>query len=159
MKIVLVGLWVVLVALGSAYGVAIYLPKAQAAKAVTSTVLQYQKTRVINVPLIADGVVQGFMAMQFVFTIDGESLKALHVPPEVYLLDEAFRTIYTDKALDFHNLERYDLAKFTAHLIETTNAHLGTPLVKDILIENFSYISKDNKRSSPARAAYGLRPW
>ena len=143
MKIVLIGLWVVLVALGSAYGVAIYLPQAAAAKADAAPKLQYQKTRVINVPLIADGVVQGFMAMQFVYTIDGEALKLLQIPPEVYLLDEAFRTIYTDKSLDFRNLERYDLTKFTAHLVESTNTHIGQPLIKDVLIQNFSYISKD----------------
>ena len=144
MKVFLVGLWVVVVALGATYGAALYLPPTPArAKAAVGAALQYEKTRVVNVPMIANGVVQGFVAVQFAFTLDGATLKTLKVPPEIYLLDEAFRTIYTDEHLDFHHLERYDLAKLTSHLVESTNAHLGAPLIKDVLIENFSYIDKD----------------
>jgi hypothetical protein len=143
-KTVLVGLWVVAVALGATYGAALYLPSdTGSAKAAVGSVLQYDKTRVVNVPMIANGVVQGFIAVQFAFTLDAAALKTLKVPPEIYLLDEAFRTIYTDEHLDFHHLERYDLGKLTAHLVESTNAHLGAPLIKDVLIENFSYIDKD----------------
>ena len=143
MKTFLVGLWVALVALGSTYAAAVVLPGRVHPTAPSGTaVLQHEKTRVLNVPLVADGTVQGFMAMQFVFTIDAAALKSLQVPPEVYLLDEAFRTVYADKTLDFRHLEKYDLAKFTSHLVESTNAHLGTPLVKDVLIEDFSYIPK-----------------
>lgn len=144
MRLVLVGLWVTMVALGAAFGTALYLaPQTNPAKAAAAPVLQSEKTRVINVPMIAGGVVQGFVAVQFAFTIDGATLKSLRVPPEIYLLDEAFRTIYTDDRLDFHHLEKYDLTKLTSHLVESTNAHLGAPLIKDVLIENFSYIEKD----------------
>ena len=143
MKLLILGVWVTIVALGTAYGAALYLPALTAPKSTVSEALQFQKTRVLNVPMIANGVVQGFMAIQFAFTMDGATLKALHVPPEAYLLDEAFRTVYTDSSLDFHNLAKYDLAKLTAHLVTTTNAHLGAPLVKDVLIEQFSYISKE----------------
>lgn len=151
MKVVLVGLWVIIVALGATYGAAVYLPvqTSSAKAAAVPSGLQYDKTRVLNIPMIADGVVQGFVAVQFAFTLDGATLKSLKVPPEIYLLDEAFRTIYTDERLDFHHLEKYDLAKLTSHLVEATNAHLGAPLIKEVLIENFSYIDKDgNKRAS-----------
>ena len=142
-KLLIVGVWITIVALGAAYGAAIYLPALLAPKATAAAVLQVQKTRVLNVPMIAKGAVQGFMAMQFAYTIDDATLKTLHVPPEVYLLDEAFRTIYSDSTLDFHNIEKYDLPRFTAHLVEATNAHLGAPLIKDVLIEQFSYISRE----------------
>ena len=144
MKLLVVGLWVVLVALGCAYGAAIYFPGGASAKATPAPVaLQVQKTRVINVPIIVAGAVQGFMSMQFAFTVDGTALKSLPVPPEIYLLDEAFRTIYTDDHLDVHHVEKYDLAKLTAHLVESTNAHLGAPLIKEVLIDNFNYVNKD----------------
>lgn len=144
MKLLVVGLWVVLVALGCAYGAAIYLPGGGAAKATPAPIpLQVQKTRVINVPIIVAGAVQGFISMQFAFTIDGTTLKSLQVPPEIYLLDEAFRTIYTDDRLDVHHVEKYDLGKLTSHLVDSTNAHLGAPLIKEVLIESFSYINKD----------------
>ncbi len=141
MKLVLVGLWITLVALGSAFGAATFVflrPEATAAP----VVLQPEKTRVLNVPMIADGVVQGFVSAQFIFTMDGATLKSLPVPPEVYLLDEAFRTLYTDDNLDFRHLEKYDLAKLTKHLVDATNAHLGAPLIKDVLIADLSYAPK-----------------
>ncbi|RYC32361.1 hypothetical protein D3273_08180 [Lichenibacterium minor] len=146
MKLVFAGLWVTAVALGTAYGVALYLPGASdAAKAAAPPppVLQSQKTRVINVPMVIDGALRGFMAAQFVFTEDSNVLKTLQVPPDVYLLDEAFRAIYSDTALDPHHVERYDLQKLTARLVKGTNDRLGAPLIKDVLIENFSYIDKD----------------
>ncbi len=147
MKVILVGLWVTAVALGAVYGAALYMPfESTSAKAAVASALQYEKTRVLNVPMISNGVVQGFMSVQFTFTIDGTAMKSLRVPPEIYLLDEAFRIVYTDDHLDFHHLEKYDLAKLTAHLVEATNAHLGAPLIKDVLIENFSYIDKDGPK-------------
>ena len=143
MKLCAVGLWVVLVALGCTYAAALYLPQPGGAKAAAPVQLQVQKTRVINVPIIVDGGVQGFMSMQFAYTIDAVTLKSLQVPPEVYLLDEAFRAVYTDNTLDTHHVEKYDIAQLTHRLVETTNARLGAPLIKDVLIENFSYVNKD----------------
>lgn len=144
MKLLFVGLWVTLVALGTAYGVAVLAPSAGGAADKPAAVsLQSQKTRVINVPMVVDGAVQGFVAMQFVFTADAASLKTLPVTPEVYLLDEAFRTLYSDPGLDPRHVEKYDLRRLTTHLVQSTNDRLGAPLVKDVLIENFSYIDKD----------------
>ncbi len=146
MKVWFVGIWVTLVALGAAYGVAIFMPPPGSAKAAgAATALLAQKTRVISVPMIADGSVQGFVSMQFAYTVDAAVLRTLKVPPEIYLLDEAFRAVYTDETLDFRHLEKYDIKKLTSHLIESTNAHLGVPLVKEILIDNFTYVDKDRK--------------
>ncbi|MBE7201484.1 MAG: hypothetical protein INR70_27280 [Parafilimonas terrae] len=133
-------------ALGAAYAVAIMTPPPGSAKAGTPPVsLLAQRTRVMSVPMISDGSVRGFVTAQFAYTVDADVLKTLKVPPEIYLLDEAFRSIYTDEALDFRHLERYDVKKLTTHLVESTNAHLGVPLVKEILIDNFTYVDKDQK--------------
>jgi hypothetical protein len=148
LKLLLVGLWVTLVALGAAYGASRYAsePGAQTASA-SAVVLQSQKTRVINVPVVADGLVRGFVAVQFVFTMDANALKALPVPADVYLLDEAFRDIYSDTSLDPHHVDRYDLQKLTSRIVQNTNERLGAPLIKDVLIENFNYIDKDTDRT------------
>lgn len=145
MKLLVTGLWVVLVALGAAYGMALYAPGgAETAKAAAVPVLlQTQKTRVINVPVVSDGAVRGFVAAQFVFTEDGNLAKTLQVPPDVYLLDEAFRALYSDTSLDPQHVERYDLKRLTTALVKTVNDRLGVPLIKDVLIENLSYIDKD----------------
>ncbi len=145
MKVFFIGFWVVLVALGAAYGMAISMPQPGAAKNEAAVVLQAEKTRIISVPMIADGSPQGFVTMQFSYTENAELLKSVKVPAEIYLVDDAFRTIYSDPDLDFRHLEKFDVNKFLAHLVQATNAHLGVPLIKEILIDNFAFIPKDAK--------------
>lgn len=147
MKLLFIGVWVTVVALATAYAAAVIVPgRAEASKVAAAVSLQYTKTRVLNVPMISGGVVQGFMAVQLGYTVDEAVLKAVHVPPEVYLLDEAFRALYADKALDFRDLAKYDLTKLTGHLVSATNDHLGAPVIRDVLIEQFSYISKETAK-------------
>ena len=145
MKTVLIGLWVLVVALGSTFGAATFLsrkPPATDAAAATGP-LESDKTRVVNVPMIAGGAVKGFVSVQFAYTIEASVAKSLSVPPSIYLVDEAFRTLYSDPGFDFQHLERYDLAKFTKHLADSTNARLGGPLIKDVLIADMNYSPKD----------------
>ncbi len=147
MKLLLTGLWIVLVALGAAYGGALYLPSGSepstASSAPSAPVIQTQKTRVINVPVVIDGMLRGYVAAQFVFMQDVNLGKTLQVAPDIYLLDEAFRAIYSDTSLDPRHVEKYDLKALTARLVKATNDRLGVPLIKDVLIDNFSYIDKD----------------
>lgn len=145
MKSLVIGVWVLLVALGSSYAVA-YLDgtrKPAGTEQAAAGTLQLEKTRVINVPMIAKGSVQGFVVAQFGYTVDAVMMKKIPVSPEVFLLDEAFRTLYSDDHLDFTHLEKYDINKFTKHLVQATNERLGANLVKAVLIQDFTYFSKE----------------
>ena len=143
MRTFLVGLWVLLVALGASYGAAILaIPKGAQAMAEKPN-LQLEKTRVMNVPMIAGGAVRGFIVAQFNYTIDPAKAKTVPVAPEAFLLDEAFRAIYTDDHLDFLHLEKYDVAGLTSRLVAATNRRLGAELVHDVLIQDFTFISKE----------------
>ena len=144
MKVFLIGLWLTAVALGATYGAALMSASASSTETkAEGPPLQREKTRAVNVPIIVEGTVQGFVGMQFVYTIDAAVLKSLAVPPEAYLLDEAFGTVYSDKTIDFRHLERLDLPAFTKGLVDRTNARLGAPMIKDVLIESLSYIPKN----------------
>jgi hypothetical protein len=146
MKVFFVGLWIAAVTLASTCAAA-YMAmghKPAGTEQTPSASLQLQKTRVINVPMIADGAVQGFIVAQFGFTIDPAELKQLSVPPEVFLLDEAFRAIYSDSKLDFKHLEKYDVNKLTGHLVQATNDRLGAKLIKDVLIQDFTFVPKQD---------------
>ncbi|GGB53782.1 hypothetical protein GCM10011316_27270 [Roseibium aquae] len=105
--------------------------------------LDYETLQPINVPMIADGALQGYVVAKLVFTADGDKLRRLPVPPHPFLVDEAFRTLYEDDTLDFKNLERYDLDRLTGHLAEMTNKRLGEAVVREVLVEEFNYFHKD----------------
>ena len=143
MKAFLIGLWVTVVALGAAYAAASFTADRKAAgPEQVASATQSEKTRVINVPIIANGAVQGFVVAQFGYTADSAIMKKLTMSPEVFILDEAFRTLYSDDHLDFTHLEKYDINKLTSHLVKATNDRLGADVIKAVLIQDFTYFSK-----------------
>ena len=144
MKTFLVGIWVLVVALGTSYAVAMLdAPRRAGDASAKGPALQVEKTRVINVPVIAGGAIRGFIVAQFNYTVDGAKAKALGVSPDVFVADEAFRTLYTDDHLDFLHLEKYDIDGFTKKLVVATNRRLGVDLVHDVLVQDFTFISKE----------------
>jgi hypothetical protein len=148
-KVLGTGIWVIVVALASSYAAVIY--KVQhppvAASDEAATPQQSEKTRAISVPIIENGVVQGYIVTQLTYTIDPKLASKVTVAPEDFLLDEAFRRLYSDTSIDFHHLERYDIAKLKTDLIQATNARLGVNLIKNILIEDFNFVIKDDSNS------------
>jgi hypothetical protein len=144
MKPFLVGLWALIVALSASYAVAmIDVPGKTGGDGAKAPTLQLEKTRVLNVPMIAGGAIRGFVVAQFNYTVDATKAKSVSVAPDVFLLDEAFRTIYTDDHLDFMHLEKYDVNGLTKHLVTATNQRLGAEVVRDVLIQDFTFISKE----------------
>jgi hypothetical protein len=148
LKLILIGLWVCVVTLGSSYA-ATWWKAGRVDPAVREEVsggTEYKKTKVINVPMVADGSVQGYIMAQFVFTVDAGVLKGMTVQPDVFLQDEAFRTLYSDDKLDFRHLEKYDISSLTKTLVQKVNERLEVKLLKDVLIQEFNYVSRDDMK-------------
>lgn len=146
-KIVLAGIWACAVVMMSSYGVAYWQThgKGPASEAAVSGI-EYKKVRPLSVPLLSEGVIQGYIVVQFVFTADAKVLKDSPVPLEIYLLDEAFRLIYSDEALSFKQNERYDLAGLAKALTEKLRVRLKGDLVKEVLVDQFNYVAKADVR-------------
>ena len=147
-RLLAVGVWACLVATVSSYAAGYWI--ARHGKVVGSDEtfqgLEYKKTRSINVPVIANGSVQGWVVAQFVYTIDAKVAKALSVPPDAFVLDEAFRALYAEEKLDFRKLNKVDLGRVTKDLVARVDARMGGDIVKDILVQDFNYVSKDDIR-------------
>lgn len=144
-KWVFVGLWMPIATAASGYATQYWLNEqlgqgtAQEAKLGG---LDYETLKPINVPILKDGALQGYVVAQLVFTADAEVLRSLSVPPHPFLIDEAFRVLYADRALDFQHLERYDLEALTKHLRQSANTRLGDDVIKEVLVEEFNYFDK-----------------
>jgi hypothetical protein len=150
LKLILSGLWVCVITLASSYAAtwwkAGHSSPAPVHEEVTAGGIEYRKTKVINVPMIAEGDVQGYIMAQFVFTTDAGALKKLTMQPEVFIQDEAFRSLYADPKLDFRHLEKYDITALTKTLVQRVNARLEMSVVKDVLVQEFNYVSKEDMR-------------
>ena len=138
--------WICAVTLASAYvGATFFRSGADQTAAQPQKIegLEHRKTQPISVPMISGGAVAGYVVAQFIYLIDPEALKRLSVPPDVFITDEAFRMLYVGK-VDFNHLEKYDLPALTGELVKKVNQRLGGDIVKDVLVEQFNYVPKDD---------------
>jgi hypothetical protein len=147
-KVLFVGLWVCLVALGSTYASIVWRasrPPPQQGDQPTESV-ETLKTRLISVPIITKGSIHGYLMAQFAFTIEGKTLKRLTVKPDVYLIDEAFKILYGSDLFDFREVKAQELPAISKMIMDNTNNRLGGPVIRDVLIQEFTYLSKDQVR-------------
>lgn len=151
-RLLLTGLWVCILTAGASYAVAYWKANGGLAAAPKDEYLdglEYQKTRALSVPMVENGSVQGYIVARFVYTVEAKVLHQLSVPPEPFVVDEAFRNIYGDERLDFRKLARYDLTGLTQAIKGRVNERMQAEVVQDILIEEFNYVSKDDLRTPP----------
>lgn len=149
-KVLATGIWVCVVTLATVFGVLEWQKNSGTGQVAESEKkLEELRTKAINVPIIGAGTIQGYMVAQFVFTVDANALKKVPVNPEVYVLDEAFKTIYAGEQVNFQNMKKQDLPLLAKKLGENVNKRLGVDMVQDVLIDQLSYIPKKDVRGPP----------
>jgi hypothetical protein len=121
-KLILSGLWVCLVTLASTYA-AVSWHTGKASKAETQKLfggLESVKTRMISVPIVADGAIHGYVMAQFVFTVDTNVMK--------------------------RHFKKQDLPGLSRQIADNVNKRLGVALIDDVLVQEMNYIAKENVR-------------
>lgn len=149
-KLIFVGLWACAITLGSSWAV-IAWKSGKAAEAAREPEkhlggLEQVRTKMISVPIIANGAIQGYVIAQFAFTIDAKLLKQLTIKPDAILMDEAFKTIYAGETIDFQNLKKQDLPGLVKAVSDNANRRLGASMVQDVLIQELNYVPKAEAR-------------
>ena len=146
-KLLATGLWASVVTLGAVFGVLEWQKNAQTGDGAQAEVrIEEYRTKAINVPIIGNGAIQGYMVAQFVFTVDATAMRKLAIDPEIYVLDEAFKTIYAGEQINFQNMKKQDLPALAKALADNVNGRLGGPIVQEVLIDQLSYIPKNEMR-------------
>lgn len=148
-KMIISGVWVCLVTLGAAYFAFQWQVNA---KPVDPSQKHFNankeavKTRMISVPMIRDGALQGYVMAQLTFTIDSKLNKEMPIKASEYLLDEAFKVIYGESDLDFRNFKKQDLVGISKQIADNANKRFGNPIVDDVLIQELNYLPKEQAR-------------
>ncbi|SDQ93204.1 hypothetical protein [Pseudovibrio sp. Tun.PSC04-5.I4] len=141
LKVLVTGIWICLVTLGAGYFTALYKadfdPLMQ--KNTHLEGLDYQSTPSINVPVLEDGRIYGYIIAQFVFTVDSDILEKLAVPPNAFIVDEAFRLIYNKADKEFAQLQKTDLKELTDEVRERVNSRFKAEIVQDVLVQEFTF--------------------
>jgi len=148
-KLLAAGLWACIVTLGATYvAFSWHAPSAisQSETEAGQGNLETVRTRMLSVPVIRSGALQGYVMAQFSFTVDAATLKRLSVKPDIVVIDEAFRAIYAED-VDFRNLKKQDLGALTKRIVEGSNQRLGTRVIEDAFVQEFGYVTKDGVRT------------
>ena len=148
-KPILTGVWVCAATMGSAYlGVAWQRPAAvtEHKDHGSSSDLTPVRTRMISVPVVADGGIRGYVVAQFAFTAPARLMKQLSVKPDLYVLDEAFQLIFSGELIDFRQFKKQDLPALGKKIAENVNSRLGMRVVEDVLVQELNYVPKDGVR-------------
>jgi len=149
-KIILAGLWACLVTLAASYAAVSWHAGHASPEHEPERLhggLETVRTRMISVPIIRSGAIQGYVMAQFSFSADAAILKRLSLKADVVLLDEAFKAIYSEDALDLRNMKKQDLGGLVKRIVEGSNQRFGTRIVEDAFIQEFSYVTKDGVRN------------
>ncbi|KAA9368507.1 hypothetical protein [Ochrobactrum quorumnocens] len=152
-RIIAIGLWICAVALGSLF-FAVRQNDAPSGEVQANGGafggLDYVKTDVMSVPIISNGSVAGYVVAQLVYTVDSNIRKKLTVPLEYFISDEIFRKFYGSYS-DTKEVEKVNFEAVRASVITDLNARFPEPVIKDLLVEQFNYISAEEIRAMNMR--------
>ncbi|MBS9479290.1 hypothetical protein [Ancylobacter radicis] len=157
-KVLLIGLWVCVVTLLSSYGGA-YWVAGTAAKQEDEPYLaglEYRRLDAINVPMILDGGVRGYVVLKLVYTADAGTLRQITVDPQVFVINAAFDEIYMNGRVEFGKLSKYNLADMLASIKKRANEKLNGDVVQEVLVDSVNYIDKSEIRALVDRS--GSKP-
>ncbi|WP_442754615.1 flagellar basal body-associated protein FliL [Methylocystis sp. JAN1] len=143
-KTLLVGLWACAVTLAATFGGAYWrLTPEHGAASQREEKTQARSIKPITVPVIVGGVLKGYVSAEFniVSVSDGHGGG---LDPESFVMDEAFRLIYADPQTDFSHLRKADLAALTTRLTANVNHRLGKKVIKETLVKNFTFVSRED---------------
>ena len=141
-RIIMIGFWACLTTLAAGYATTHFRAMATHPAVAEATVpKELKKTKEFNVPKIRDGVVKGYVVAQLSYVVDNAAAAKAPLPPDAFIVDEAFRYVYDDPSIDFDHLETFDLTKLTKTLIKNVNARLGADVITDIGIQEFTFLT------------------
>jgi hypothetical protein len=149
-KIIVLGIWVSFIALGSSYFSANFMGQKSSEKntSLAAAPAEFIKSDMISVPVIRSGKVQGYVVAQFTFVVDTSEVSKLSYEPNPFLFDAAFRCLYENQTTDFSSLQQQDLTELAKQVMERANKKLGIPVTKDVLLTEINYVSRDEVRTN-----------
>lgn len=147
MKTVFIGLWACLVTVAASYGMTSMMQsRANRSAEPPVAASEVRKTKEINIPIIRDGAVKGFVVTQLSYVVDVAVEKKLATPPDAFIVDEAFRYIYTDERIDFAHLEKIELDKMTRALIQKVNSRMKADVLTEMgILECNFFLAAETK--------------
>ncbi|MCA1403784.1 hypothetical protein I6F26_04100 [Ensifer sp. IC3342] len=146
LKLVLTGVWVCAVTLGSVYFSMQYAsaPVVSEADADRRASEDYVPGEIITVPVIKEGAVQGYFLAKLSFSATKEGIAKLHAPLRQVVTDELYDMLVGSKFVDLADTGSFDLPTFKVAVKDGLNKKLGNEVITEVLVEQLEYLTKDD---------------
>lgn len=145
-----IGVWVILVTAGATYG-SVYLSHSDEEPAepqLPDLGVEQFKSEMTSVPILRNGDVLGYLILQLSFAADRRLLEEKKLEPMPFMMDAAFRVIFSRTDVDFRRLQGKQLDELTAEIAKSANARIGSELVRDVLLQQVNFVRKEDIRTN-----------
>jgi flagellar basal body-associated protein FliL len=144
-KLIATGVWVLVVTLGGVYAAVTF--GGNGATDQNGEVVpppHFVSSETVTLPVVANGKVSGYFLVRASLQVDEEALKEVTVPVPAFLTDELYTLLVGEKLVDIKDAGKFDVVGLKTRIKDGLNTRLEKPLVKDILIEQMDFISKED---------------
>lgn len=149
LKLVLIGVWVILVTAGATFGSVILGLGGPTTEGQREDVgVETVTSELTSVPIIRGGDVLGYVILQLSFAADKAALESQKVDPMPYIKDSTFRVIFTSTDMDFRRLKTGDLDMLTDRIAKEANRRLGDAVIRHVLFQQLNFVRKEDIRTN-----------
>ena len=141
MKLILFGIWAVLVSVGTFMGLSHFNLFAATSSAETSAPkIESMSTGLMRVPIMAGEVPKGYVLLDLEIDYDSQPIASIAGKFQGIAVDEAFRAVYESVSVDFNVAKKTDLSALLTTIGENLNKRVGLGTVKEVRIKEFMFV-------------------
>ncbi|ALE02981.1 Type I restriction-modification system methyltransferase subunit [Bartonella ancashensis] len=102
-------------------------------------------TEIMSIPILVEGVVQGYIVTQLTYVIDRGLAREISIPVDVLIHDSIFQQFWGSYS-NVRMIEKISFEDVKQQIIEHINQRSKQPILKDLLVKQFNYLSVDKVR-------------
>lgn len=159
-KVIAVGIWASIVALGSVYA-AIELAKPgpdpeEVSRAEFIASLERLDTNVLSVPVIDGDKVHGYFLTEISYLIHPSDMEVFPYSAEEMINDILITELVGNNIVNFPSMAGFKLADFRDAIGTALNERVGREVFHDIVIKRLDYLGKEDIRANVKEQRYDM---
>lgn len=150
LKLILTGVWVAVVTLGSVYASIEMSRPVDPAEEAAKQKAQEELVRgeMVTFPVLEGGDVVGYFITKTSYVVDKNKMVGMTLPIPALLTDELYTALIGDRLIRVKDNRGFDVNAFRERVKGALNKRLGTDAVMDVIFEQVDYLSKDDLKAS-----------
>jgi hypothetical protein len=148
-KYLMLGFWICALALGSSYATILMSAQPEVegeGNEVEKAAIEQVRTKRLSIPIIGEGRLKGYVLAQFVFHVNQTMANDMSIRPDIFLVDEAFKVIFSGEAVDFRSMEKPDASALSAAIRKNVNERFGTDFLQEVLVQELNFVPQERFR-------------